>query len=195
MTNSVRSHYGRSDLETLFDLQPRAVQNLLAMLPTITVGTSRLIEREALLSVLEEVHHAKDVIAFLESLRTRKTTVSRRKLRTLVQRDTAPVSLDALPEGLRLQRGRLEVRFKTVEELARTMYHLARMLETDSDGFAITYEPVRPGRDGGSSDYDVQTLFTELADMEQRPHRVASEGESEPRRRRSRSYAAGDVPS
>lgn len=170
MGNSVRSHYGRRDLEILFDLQPRAVQNLLTLLPTVTVGTSRLVERQALQSVLEEVHAAEDVTAFLESLRTRKTVGTRRKLRTLVQQDAAPVSLEALPDGLRLTRGRLEVRFGTLEELARTMYHVARLLEADSDVFAAIYEPLRPALNGKSSDSDVAALFIELKEMEQRNH-------------------------
>ena len=46
--NSVRSHYGRHDLEALFELQPRAAQQLLGLLPPVTVGTSRLVEAEAL---------------------------------------------------------------------------------------------------------------------------------------------------
>ena len=140
------------------------------MLPTVTVGTSRLVERGALLSVLEEVHAAEDVTAFLEELRSRKTAGGRRKLRTLVQQDVAPVSLAALPDALRLSRGRLEVRFGTLEELARTMYYVARLLEADSDGFAAAYEPHRPSLNGNSSDADVRVLFAELREMEEHAH-------------------------
>ena len=173
MNQSVRSHYGRRDLETLFDLQPRAVQNLLAMLPTVTVGTSRLVERDMLLSILGEIHQAEDVIGYLDALRTRKPAGIQRKLRTLVQRDSAPASLDALPEGLQLRRGQLQLQFQTIEELTRMMYHIARMLETDSDGFAAAFEPLSTPADGGTSDHDVQALFTELAELEQQARRFA----------------------
>ena len=49
VTNSVRSHYDRRDIETLFELQPRAAQEMLKLLPSVQVGTSKLIDREVLL--------------------------------------------------------------------------------------------------------------------------------------------------
>ncbi len=55
VTNSVRSHYQRRDLELLFELQPRAAQKLLKMLPTTEVGTGHLVSRETLLSFLARV--------------------------------------------------------------------------------------------------------------------------------------------
>ncbi len=36
--NSVRSHYDRGDLERLFELQPRAAQKMLEMLPIVRSG-------------------------------------------------------------------------------------------------------------------------------------------------------------
>ncbi len=56
---SVRSHYDRHDLQRLFELQPRAAQKLIEMLPAVTVGTSRLVEREALASFLERCRRRK----------------------------------------------------------------------------------------------------------------------------------------
>ena len=44
---SVRSHYDRRDLERLFEVQPRSAQKLIELFPALTVGTSRLVEREA----------------------------------------------------------------------------------------------------------------------------------------------------
>lgn len=141
VAGSVRSHYGRRELEVLFELQPRAAQKLIEMLPTVTVGTSRLVEREALGGFLDKVHEAEDVTAVFEQTRQDKAAASRRRLRTLVQKDDAPVSLASLPETLTLSRGRLEVRFRTLEELAASMYFLARLLDADSVGFAREYEP------------------------------------------------------
>jgi hypothetical protein len=54
VSNSVRSHYDRHELETLFQLQPRAAQKLIEMLPSVKVGTSRLVEREVLVNFLTE---------------------------------------------------------------------------------------------------------------------------------------------
>ena len=44
VASSVRSHYERKEIESLFLVQPRAAQLLLEMLPTTAVGRSRLVE-------------------------------------------------------------------------------------------------------------------------------------------------------
>lgn len=141
VAGSVRSHYDRRDLEQLFELQPRAAQKLLEMLPTLQVGTSRLLEREALAAFLERVREAEDVAALFDALRTEKAQVSRRKPRSLVRRDLAPVSIASLPASITLRPGQMEVRFRTVVELAEAMYALARVLENEGDEFAKTFEP------------------------------------------------------
>ena len=141
VANSVRSHYGRRDLEQLFKLQPRAAQKLLELLPTTEVGTSRLVEREALAGFLVRVHEAEDVHEVLESLRHEKDQTARRRLRILVQTDHTPVSLASLPEALTLRRGQLEIRFGSLDELAETMYFLARALGDETEAFAEAYEP------------------------------------------------------
>lgn len=122
VANSVRSHYDRRDLEGLFQLQPRAAQKLLEMLPNIQIGTSRLVEREALASFLERVHQADDITGLFETIRKEKAGSSRRKIRSLVRRDIEPASLTSLPDSISLSRGRLEVSFNTVEQLAEAMY-------------------------------------------------------------------------
>lgn len=137
----MRSHYGRADIEGLFELQPRAAGKLLEALPAVAVGTSRLVEREALAAFLDKVHEADDVAAVLGRVREEKTATSRKRLRTLVQRDHSPVSLASLPEALTLSRGRVEVNFQTLEELASTMYFVARLLDGDPEAFAEEFEP------------------------------------------------------
>ena len=70
-----------------------------------------------------------------------------------MQRDDAPASIASLPEALTLSRGRVEVKFRSLEELASTMYFLARLLEGDPDAFTREYEPP-PGfaeREAGSA--------------------------------------------
>jgi hypothetical protein len=57
-----------------------------------------------------------------------------------VRRDTEPIGIDSLPANIVFTRGRMEVTFSTVEELAQAMYALARVLETDGDEFALEYE-------------------------------------------------------
>ncbi len=138
--NSVRSHYDRRDLEGLFELQPRAAQELLKMLPSVQVGTSRLLDREVLAGFLERVQDAEDTSGLFEQLRAEKSAVSRRKPRSLVRRDLDPVSLASLPDSITLSRGRLQVDFRSVEQLAESMLMLARVLESEGDQFAIEFE-------------------------------------------------------
>jgi hypothetical protein len=140
VTNSVRSHYDRHDLESLFELQPRAAQKLLEMLPSVQVGTSRLVDREVLASFLDRVREADDVRALYEKIRAEKAEVSKRKPRSLVRRDLDPISITSLPSSTVLSRGRLEVNFRTVEELAEAMYGLARVLENEGEEFAEAFE-------------------------------------------------------
>ena len=75
--NSSRSHYTRKELEYLFQLQPRAAQKLLEILPTTAVGTSRLAEREALAHFLDQIHAAENPSAAMEAIRQQKQSVSR----------------------------------------------------------------------------------------------------------------------
>lgn len=141
MANSVRSHYGRRELESLFELQPRAAQQLLALLPTVTIGTSRLVGAEDLHNFLDRIQVAPDINAELEAVRGERKGSGRRRLRTLVQTDDPAVSLSSPPVAVTLRRGKLEVEFASLEELAAAMYWLARALDGDVEAFAREYEP------------------------------------------------------
>ena len=90
--NSVRSHYERRDLEQLFSLQPRAAQLLMDALPTVPIGRSRLVEREALRSLLAEIRQAEDPSGVLEAARRQGKAPSRRKLRELLPHDHPPAA-------------------------------------------------------------------------------------------------------
>ena len=163
--NSVRSHYTRRELEQLFELQPRAAQKLLELLPTVPVGSAHLVEREALLAFLEGVQDAEDVPGYMERLRTKPAPPVRRKLRSLVRADLPPVDLTSLPLNLTLEPGRLEVRFGTLEELAEAMLTVARLLEGDGERFAKLYEPRAEVPEAGES-ADLRTMWEELEEME-----------------------------
>jgi len=167
VAGSVRSHYDRRDLERLFELQPRAAQKLLELLPTVPVGTSRLLEREALATFLDGVRAAEDTSAFIEQVRQKRAAPSRRSLRTLVRRDAEPASLTAVPEGMTLDRGRLEISFRNLEQLAESLAYLARLLDGDLDGFAQAYEPeAPPPAETNDAANEVQAVFRELEQME-----------------------------
>jgi hypothetical protein len=165
VANSVRSHYDRRDLEQLFELQPRAAQKLLELLPTVSVGTSRLVGREVLAGFLERVREAEDVSGLLEKIRQEKSKSSRRKVRNLVRRDFDPIDLDSLPESLALSRGRIEISFRTVEQLAQDLFKIAQLLTEDVEEFARRFEPEPPPPE--ISDFgEMRNLFAELEHME-----------------------------
>jgi len=161
VSNSVRSHYDRRDLEQLFELQPRAAQKLLELLPSVPIGTSRLVEREVLAGFLDRVRETDDTAALFESLRNEKAGTSRRKVRSLVRRDLDPVGLASLPDAIMVRRGRLEISFATVEQLAECLLLLARVLESDGDGFAEAYEVREETAVDGAAD-EVRRMFAAL---------------------------------
>lgn len=163
--NSVRSHYDRGDLERLFELQPRAAGKLLEMLSTVQVGTSQLIDREDLAGFLDRVRDTDDTAKLFEEVRGQKAQVSRRKPRSLVRRDLDPIRIASLPESVGLSRGRLEVSFRSVEELAESLLLLARILETDGDRFAQEYEPEAPKPEPKYTG-QMEQLFADLEQME-----------------------------
>jgi hypothetical protein len=164
--NSVRSHYDRRDLEILFELQPRAAQKLLEILPTIQVGTSRLIDREALKGFLERVRETEDTTNLFEIVRNEKIQASRQKVRSLLRRDAEPVLVDALPSSLELTPGRLVVSFRTIEELAQNMYLLARAIESDGEELARRLEIREPARETIPERADFDGMMVELSELE-----------------------------
>lgn len=141
VAGSIRSHYTRQDLERLFDLGPRAAGKLLADLRTGGLGVNDFVEREALVAYLDRIHAAEDASAAVRQAREEKTPAPRKiRLRSLVQRDDAPVALEGIPESITLERGRLEVCCGTVAELAEAMYWVARILAEDGERLAQMFE-------------------------------------------------------
>lgn len=164
---SVRSHWGRSDLERLFELQPRAAQKLLELMPTVQVGTSRLVERETLGGFLERVAKAEDPSICFQQMRQERVAVSHQKLRHLVPRDLEPVRLGSLPPTVHLDRGQLNVTFTTIEELALSLYALAQVIATDGDAMASDFELAPPPAPPPPEATEVKVMFAELEQLEQ----------------------------
>ena len=166
VASSVRSHYTRRDLEHLFQLQTSAASALLDLLPATGLGTSQLVERDALEEFLDRVQKATDVAALLRELREKRQPSSRRKIRYLVQRDVELPSPDALPTGLTLERGRMEVKFQSLEELAGMMMQIAQWLDSDPERFAQDYEPKAEEPVLTDLVENLSAMFAELERME-----------------------------
>jgi hypothetical protein len=136
------------------------------MLPTTAIGRSRLVERQALADFLDRIHKADDPSAELDLIRAQGGAVSRKKLRTLVRRDAEPLQVDSLPANIEFIPGQMSVSFRTIEDLAQSMYSLARAIETDGDELARRYEVQEIADDGGPNRSEFDALLQELSNLE-----------------------------
>ncbi len=166
VAKSVRSHYSRTDLQTLFGLQPRAAQKLLEMLPTVAIGTSRLVDREALSEFLERVHGSDDAALAVHQQRAEAPRGPKKRLRSLVRTDAIAAHLSSPPQNLTLEPGRIEIRFETIEDLAQTLFSLAQILDGEEEEFASRYEP-QPEREVAPETTEVQRMFLNLRRLEE----------------------------
>ena len=166
VASSVRSHYERKEIESLFQVQPRAAQLLLEMLPTSVIGRSRLVERQTLADFLDRLHKADDPSAELDLIRAQGGKASRKKIRTLVRLDSEPLQLDSLPANIEFIPGQMIVSFRTIEDLAQAMYNLARVMETDGDELARRYEVQEVVDDGSPDLSEFKAMMQELSDLE-----------------------------
>jgi hypothetical protein len=164
--SSVRSHYERKEIESLFQVQPRAAQLLLEMLPTSVIGRSRLVERQILADFLDRIHKADDPSAELDLIRAQGGKASRKKIRTLVRLDREPLQLDSLPANIEFIPGQMIVSFRTIEDLAQAMYSLARVMETDGDELARRYEVQEVADDGSPHQSEFEAMLQELSNLE-----------------------------
>jgi hypothetical protein len=140
VAESARSHYDRKELQRLFELQPRAAQQLMAALPHVPVGRAKLIEREALSDFLRRLNESDNPAETYARMRAEGGKTVRRKLREFSLQDY-PASVDSPPRMMTIERGELRVKFQTLEELAEAMLYLATVFTHDLDGFAQRYEP------------------------------------------------------
>ena len=166
VASSVRSHYERKEIESLFQVQPRAAQLLLEMLPTSVIGRSRLVERQTLADFLDRIHNADDPSAELDLIRGQGGKASRKKIRTLVRLDSEPLQLDSLPGNIEFIPGQMIVSFRTIEDLAQAMYNLARVIETDGDELARRYEVQEVADDGSPDRSEFEAMMQELSNLE-----------------------------
>jgi hypothetical protein len=174
---SPRSHYTRADIERLFGIQSRAANRLMELLPTVAANNSKMVEKEALEGFLERVRVADDVHILFAAIRAEKAASSRKAIRRLNLNDVESVNLFGLPENLTLERGRMEVKFKTGDELGRILIMVATLLMQETDEFMRLYEPApEPDPDAEAAREDVRRMF---ADLEEREKAFSQTGNSE----------------
>jgi hypothetical protein len=144
VSNSVRSHYARKDIERLFQLQPRAAQTLmLAVNPAAKVGQSSLVAASDLAAFLDKIAEGANPTSLLAS---RPAGSPRRTLRELIQVDRTPTTLATMPGNIAIEPKRLTVTFESMEEIAQALLSLAEILheETQFAEFEQRYVPPPP---------------------------------------------------
>ncbi len=77
---SARSHYDRKELQRLFELQPRAAQQLMDALPSISIGRAHLVEREALSDFLRRLNESEHPAETFARMRAEGGKAVRRQL-------------------------------------------------------------------------------------------------------------------
>jgi hypothetical protein len=152
-------------LEALFQIQQGAASRLMEVIPTLKVNTGHLAEREGLLAFLEKVSESDDVTTLMRRLRAQKNAPARRSVRSMVRRDLPPASIAGIPDTLRLKRGHLDINFESLEELVKTLYILAQILDDDLEAFAREYEPVKPEPINEEAE-DIRRMFADLEERE-----------------------------
>lgn len=175
---SARSHWDRSALEQLFQIQTRTANDLMKILPRVAApGRAFMVDRNTLVKFLDACQEAD---AGEEMARRRKAPekISRRKPRTLVLKDLVTDGrLIALPANITLERGRLEVTFRTVVELCESLAMVAGSIRNDEDAFVEMYEvqhgPTEAQLKAEHDKKEVQKLFAHLREMEEKVAAVA----------------------
>lgn len=169
VTNSIRSHYERRDIEHLFQLQPRAAQQLMrAIAISARVGRSNLVERATLETFLEQLAEHENPSAILADRKQESAPAPRRKLRDLIQVDDIPATLESLPANLYLKTGTLTIEFARMEDLAGALYALAQVLENQLEEFAARYVPQQIVAEDPDA-AEIRKLLCDLAKTETGP--------------------------
>jgi hypothetical protein len=137
----------RSDLEALLDVSPRHALRLLHQLGAVEIGKNLVLERPRLIEGLRAIADGEDV----RYERRRLARVSRviEDLRQEVHARRVPIEVGtrpgdmlfgSLPAAVRLEPGRLEIRFTSPQELLARLYELSQAIANDYEQFEQALE-------------------------------------------------------
>ena len=146
--------------ERLFGVRRRRAIELMQHFGGFRSGNTILLDREALISWLQQLAHGSEY----ENERCRKRHLAEQfdeLHRCRVQRCISlPVSagveqrtMDDLPSGITLQPGQLIVTFSAAEELFAKLYELAKAALNNFDGIASAVSTLQPGLNTGEDSH------------------------------------------
>ena len=128
----------RRDVERLFGVSRARAAQLMRTFGAELVGASRVLRRIALLRQLR-TYRQRAAFRGEEERRTRLVAELRQArltgIRVAVPREALEGRLASLPEGVKVARDRIEVRFSGAQEAFARLYALAQVLSNDYDRF------------------------------------------------------------
>ena len=128
----------RCDVERLFGVSRARAAQLMRTFGAARVGASRVLRRTALLRQLR-TYRQRAAFRGEEARRTRLVAALRQArltgIRVAVPREAREGRLASLPEGVKVARDRIEVRFSGAQEAVERLYALAQVLSNDYDRF------------------------------------------------------------
>ena len=146
---------GRRDLEQLLSVSARNALRILNRLGAAEAGRNLFIAREELIGRLEAVHDGGE--ARYERRRLTRLDATLASLQRDLRARLVPVAADpaarnllfpSLPSSVRLLPGRLEIDFRTPEELLTRLFELSQAMANDYESFRSTISspgpPVHP---------------------------------------------------
>ena len=141
----------RSVCERLFSLRRRRAIDLMHQFGGYQAGNTILIDRLALIEKLREIEADPGTV----NERRRKERLSKQLDTLHLHRAATQVSIRVsadvycrqiheLPEGVRLEAGRLTIEFAGAEQLLSKLFELSQAAANDFDRFCMVVEPQRP---------------------------------------------------
>ena len=138
-----RDWLARRDLETLFGVSRAQAANLMRTFGAVHTGGSRLLGRADLIRQLKKHQRGK---AFQREQDRRDRVLSALQqaritgIRVAVPTEALSTKLANLPEGVSVERGKIEVRFEGAKEAVARLFALAQALTNDYTRFEAVVE-------------------------------------------------------
>jgi hypothetical protein len=133
----------RAAIETLFGVKRRRAIQLLAQFGGYQAGKTFLVNRDSLLQQLEKIRDGdrfqressrRERVA--GSIATLRKHAAASRVQIPVEQKAHQAVLETLPAGIHLKHNRLEVDFKSAEDLLAKLFHLAQAVSNDWDRFS-----------------------------------------------------------
>ena len=136
--------WSRRDIEHLFGVGRASAQSLTKAIGEVqAVGGAHFVERQALISFLDEVIQAPSVAeAFRSRLAGAEEPPTPKPLRIALPHDLRNVTVRHLPENIRLSPGRLEIVGSSAAGILENLVLLAQAMQNDLARVESLLEPV-----------------------------------------------------